>query len=41
MTNNYISINGKKIPLTNEQVEQITNIKIGMPFMEQYPEFVW
>lgn len=27
---NYISINGKKIPLTNEQVEQITNIKIGM-----------
>lgn len=30
MANNYISINGKKIPLTNEQVEQITNIKIGM-----------
>lgn len=27
---NYISINGKKIPLTNEQVEQITNIKTGM-----------
>ena len=30
MTNNYISINGKKITLTNEQVDQITNIKIGM-----------
>ena len=25
VNNNYISINGKKIPLTNEQVEQIKN----------------
>lgn len=28
MANNYISINGKKIPLTNEQVEQIKNAGI-------------
>ena len=28
MTNNYISINGKKIPLTDEQVEQIKNAGI-------------
>lgn len=29
MTNNYISINGKKIPLTNEQVEQIKSAGIA------------
>ncbi len=28
VNNNYISINGKKIPLTNEQVEQIKNLGI-------------
>lgn len=28
VNNNYISINGKKIPLTNEQVEQIKNAGI-------------